>query len=45
MKKAMFWKLITLGSFSLIKGLLLFPEQELYTKEKVKLITSSFIKS
>ena len=26
MKKAMFWRLTTLGNFSLIKGLLLFPE-------------------
>ena len=45
MKKAMFQKLITLGSWNLTKVLLLFQEQDLYTKEKVKLITSLFTNS
>ena len=45
MKKVMSWRLITLGRFNHTRVNLLFQGQELYIKEKVKLITSSFIKS
>ena len=45
MKKEMFWKLITLGSFNHTKENLLNQEQDLYIKEKDKLITSLSIKS
>ena len=45
MKKAMFQKLISLGSWNLIKVPLLFQEQELCIREEVKLITSGFIDS
>ena len=45
MKKEMFWRLITLGSFNHIKANQLSQEQDLYIKEKDKLTTSLFIKS
>ena len=45
MKKAMFWKPITLENWNLTKANLLNPDQELYIRRKVKLITSLFTNS
>ena len=45
MKKEMFWRPITLGSFNHTKENLLNQEQDLYIKKKDKLITSLFINS